>query len=138
MSQVFGFMTRVTNYMEGCYSNEMVPERYYKRIISTMCANYGKIRELGFHLEFISKVALSNLIDTLVKLDINLINIDHLLPDLLSSIYRQQYIIAFIKHGRYLSSITNLTDRDLIKLDLSLIQSKHPTFSLATSLVEVV
>ncbi len=124
--------------MEGCYSNEMVPERFYKKVMFAMCANYGQIRAMGLHLEFISKVALSNLIDTLIKLEVNLSTIDYLLSDMLSSIHRQQYIIAFIKHGMYLGSIANLTERDLIKLDISLIQSKHPSFNLALSLIEVV
>ena len=132
-------MTKVTNYMEGCFSNELVPENYYRKVISLMCVNYGQVREMGFHQEFVNKVALNNLIEILVKLDINLFEFDHLLPDILSSIYRQQYIIAFIKHGKYLSSITNgLSERDLVKVDQALIQSKHPNFSLATSLIEAI
>jgi hypothetical protein len=34
VTQIFGFMTKVTNYMEGCFSNELVPERYYRKVIS--------------------------------------------------------------------------------------------------------
>ncbi len=33
MQKVFGFMTKVTNYMEGCFTKEMVPERYYQMIV---------------------------------------------------------------------------------------------------------
>ena len=41
VSQIFGFMTKITNYMEGCFSKELVPERYYQKVISSMCVNYG-------------------------------------------------------------------------------------------------
>jgi hypothetical protein len=34
VTQIFGFMTKVTNYMEGWFSNELVPERYYRKVIS--------------------------------------------------------------------------------------------------------
>ena len=49
VSQIFGFMTKVTNYMEGCFSNELVPERYYRKVISSLCDNYVKVRQMGFH-----------------------------------------------------------------------------------------
>lgn len=49
VSHIFGFMTKVTNYMEGCFSNEFVPERYYRKVISSMCVNYGKVRKMGLH-----------------------------------------------------------------------------------------
>ena len=34
VTQIFGFMTKVTNYMEGCFSNELVPEKYYRKVIT--------------------------------------------------------------------------------------------------------
>ena len=114
---VFGFMTKVTNYMEGCYSKEMVPERYYQRIVLDFCKNYKRVRDRGMGQEFISKIALNNLIEVTVKLDMNLIQIDNLVEDMMKSPYRQQFICSFIKHDIYLSSIGKLTDRDLIKID---------------------
>ena len=41
VSQIFGFMTKITNYMEGCFSKELVPEKYYRKVIFSMCVNYG-------------------------------------------------------------------------------------------------
>ena len=86
---IFGFMTRVTNYMEGVYSKEFVPEKYYQRVISKMVQEYGDgVKSRGICQEFINKVALNNLIDVLVKLEIDLSSIDHLISDIMSSIHR--------------------------------------------------
>jgi len=89
LSMIFGFMTRVTNYMEGVYSKEFVPEKYYQRVISKMVQEYGDgVKSRGIGQEFINKVALNNLIDVLVKLEIDLCSINHLISDIISSIHR--------------------------------------------------
>ena len=89
LSMIFGFMTRVTNYMEGVYSKEFVPEKYYQRVISKMVQEYGDgVKSRGIGQEFINKVALNNLNDVLVKLEIDLCSINHLISDIISSIHR--------------------------------------------------
>ena len=41
------YQTVVSNYMEGCYSREMIPEVYYSKVIKGMINGYKEVRELG-------------------------------------------------------------------------------------------
>ena len=90
----------MVNYLRGC-PREAVREVYYGRVLKGISERYKECREIEIHQEFICKIALNSLIDVLLS-NVDIMKVEHLMDDILESIYKDYFIVHFVKFGRYL------------------------------------
>jgi hypothetical protein len=78
----------------------------------------------------IAKIAVNNLTDLLFAHSLS----EPFIADLYSSLYRETYLIYTLKHCLPLVNIT-LTQSDILAIERSIINSKHPSKAIADHLL---